>query len=111
MRMSVLKKHRFKTTVAVAAVVGGLAAGFALWGGPVDATVEAASTKVSKPAKNVIVMISDGCGYNHIAATDYYTGKKQAYEKFPVRLGMSTYEYEDTASRSSVRHHQEAPWL
>ena len=102
MRMSVPKKHQFKTTVAVAAVVGGLAAGFALWGGPVDTTVEAASTKVSKPAKNVIVMISDGWGYNHVAATDYYTGKKQEYEKFPVRLAMSTYEYEDVSSAKKL---------
>jgi len=47
--------------------------------------------------KNVIVMISDGCGYNHVEATDYYeAGKKKAqvYEHFPVKLGMSTYEYE-----------------
>ncbi|NNJ61891.1 MAG: alkaline phosphatase [Dactylosporangium sp.] len=39
-------------------------------------------------------MISDGWGYNHIAATDYYqygrTGR-QVYERFPVRTGMSTY--------------------
>jgi alkaline phosphatase len=45
-------------------------------------------------------MISDGCGYEHITATDYYqygaTGR-QVYEKFPVKVGMSTYEYEGTA--------------
>ncbi|MFZ5974537.1 MAG: alkaline phosphatase [Bacillota bacterium] len=44
--------------------------------------------------KNVIVMISDGCGYNQIKATDYYQyGKtgKQVYEKFPVKAAMSTY--------------------
>ncbi len=47
--------------------------------------------------KNIIVMVSDGCGYNHIEATDYYAAgrrKAQTYEHFPVRLGMSTYEYE-----------------
>lgn len=47
--------------------------------------------------KNVIVMISDGCGYNHVEATDYYEAgrkKAQAYDSFPVRAGMSTYEYE-----------------
>lgn len=59
---------------------------------------EASVAKKTKP-KNVILMISDGCGYNHILATDYYTGKKQVYERFPVRLGMTTYEYEDTESR------------
>ncbi|MGA1875916.1 MAG: alkaline phosphatase [bacterium] len=44
--------------------------------------------------KHVIMMISDGCGYNHIAATDYYRyGQKRAqvYEHFPVKLGLSTY--------------------
>ncbi|NPV60029.1 MAG: alkaline phosphatase [Actinobacteria bacterium] len=51
----------------------------------------------SRKVKNIILMISDGCGYNHIEATDYYEAgrkKAQAYEHFPVRLGMSTYEYE-----------------
>jgi len=45
--------------------------------------------------RNVIIMISDGCGYNHIDATSYYQyGVKgnQVYEKFPVRVGMSTYQ-------------------
>ncbi len=47
--------------------------------------------------KNVIVMISDGCGYNHVLATDYYQAgksKAQGYERFPVKVGMSTYEVE-----------------
>ncbi len=45
--------------------------------------------------KNVIIMIADGCGYNHVNAASIYrcgaTGT-QIYEKFPVRLGMSTYQ-------------------
>lgn len=44
--------------------------------------------------QNVIFMIIDGCGFNHIAATSYYEyGKKggQVYEKFPVKLAVSTY--------------------
>jgi len=44
--------------------------------------------------KNIIVMISDGCGYNHVdAASLYQYGRTgvQVYEQFPVRLGMSTY--------------------
>jgi alkaline phosphatase len=44
--------------------------------------------------KNIIVMISDGWGYNQIDATNYYQHGKtgvQVYEHFPVRLGMSTY--------------------
>jgi len=45
-------------------------------------------------AKNVILMISDGCGYNHVdAATIYQYGKTgvQSYEQFPVKLAMATY--------------------
>jgi alkaline phosphatase len=43
--------------------------------------------------KNVILMIADGCGYGQIAATDFYeTGSAgaQSYERFPVRVAMST---------------------
>ncbi|MBN1369186.1 MAG: alkaline phosphatase [Dehalococcoidaceae bacterium] len=48
--------------------------------------------------KNVIVLISDGWGYNHIEATNYYQYGKtgsQVYEKFPTKTGMSTYEVEN----------------
>ncbi len=45
--------------------------------------------------KNIIVLISDGWGYNQVMATDYYefgtSGHVQAYQKFPVKLAMSTY--------------------
>ncbi|MBN1786807.1 MAG: alkaline phosphatase [Sedimentisphaerales bacterium] len=44
--------------------------------------------------KNIIIMIIDGAGFNHIAAADYYIcGKKgeKAFEKFPVKLAMTTY--------------------
>jgi alkaline phosphatase len=44
-------------------------------------------------AKNVILMISDGCGYNHVQATDYYRGAEAVFEGFPVRLGVTTYPY------------------
>ena len=91
---SVFKRHRLLKLAGATVVMGGLVAGLALTGVGSDSAVEAASTKANKKAKNVIVMISDGCGYNHITATDYYMSKKQAYESFPVRLGMSTYEYE-----------------
>ena len=39
-------------------------------------------------------MISDGTGYEHIAASNLYElgpGGKQVYEEFPFRLAMSTY--------------------
>ncbi len=44
--------------------------------------------------KNVILFIADGCSFNIIDATSYYQfGKtgEQIYEKFPVKLAMSTY--------------------
>jgi len=45
-------------------------------------------------AKNVILLIGDGMGYNHVTAGSYYAHgqeKSQAYEHFPVRLAMSTH--------------------
>ncbi len=50
------------------------------------------------PAKNVIIMIGDGMGFNHVQATDYYLyGRKgtQAYERFPFRYAVSTYPWAD----------------
>lgn len=41
-------------------------------------------------AKNAILMISDGQGFNAVRATDYYTGKKQVYESFGHKFGMNT---------------------
>jgi len=44
--------------------------------------------------KNVIVMISDGCGFNHVASAGFFEHGKtgaQPYEAFPVKLAMSTY--------------------
>ena len=51
------------------------------------------NTKNNTP-KNVILFISDGCGFNHVDATSYYQyGKtgEQIYEKFPVTIAMSTH--------------------
>ena len=48
-----------------------------------------------KPAaKNVIVMISDGWGFNHLTATSYYEyGKdaRQVYNRLPFQVAMTTY--------------------
>jgi len=52
------------------------------------------STKPPRVAKNVIILISDGCGYNHVdAATLFQYGETgmQTYEQFPVVYAMSTY--------------------
>ena len=51
-----------------------------------------------KPAaKNIIIMISDGWGFNHLEAVSYYEyGKdaKQIYNRFPFQFAMSTYSYD-----------------
>lgn len=47
-----------------------------------------------EPVKNVIVMISDGMGYNHSEAASLYASGRtnsQVYADFPVQLAMSTY--------------------
>lgn len=46
--------------------------------------------------KHIIIMIADGCCYNHMdAASIYQYGRTgvQVYEHFPVQLAMSTYMY------------------
>lgn len=63
--------------------------------------------------RNVILMISDGCGYNTLAAANLYqTGKAKAqpYENFPVAMPMSTWSatgmlYDAGAAR------QDATWV
>jgi len=45
-------------------------------------------------ARNIILMISDGCGYNSVAAAGYYQyGQlgKQPYDSFPARFACTTY--------------------
>lgn len=47
-----------------------------------------------KKSINIIIMIADGSGYNHIFSTDYYTNgelNSQIYEKFPVSFPVCTY--------------------
>ena len=65
------------------------------------APASAASSGSAKPAaKNVIVMISDGWGYNHMDAVSYYEyGKadRQIFNRFPFQFAMSTWEVEKPA--------------
>jgi alkaline phosphatase len=65
---------------------------------PLSACVNKGGTNTAsvneKAVKNVIIMISDGCGANHILATDYFTNGQagvQVYEAFPARYYVSTY--------------------
>ena len=62
------------------------------------------SKEISKP-KNVILFISDGCGFNHVDATSYYQFGKtgvQIYEQFPVKLGMSTHLVDESYDPDSA---------
>jgi alkaline phosphatase len=45
---------------------------------------------IAGTVKNVILMISDGQGFNAVQATDYYTGHQAVYESFDVKLGVQT---------------------
>lgn len=59
-----------------------------------DKAAGAAKGAGAAKAKNVIIMISDGTGYNTWRAGDYYkygAAGKQPFEKFPVKLGVSTF--------------------
>jgi alkaline phosphatase len=65
--------------------------------GAAESSALVAPSASSKPlAKNIIVMISDGWGYNHLDAVSYYEyGKdaRQIYNRFPFQWAMSTYSY------------------
>ena len=71
----------------------------------------------AQQARNVVIMIADGWGYNHILATNYYTtGRAQAqpYEAFPVCYPMSTYSlssngYDGEAARASFEYVKQKP--
>ncbi|MBK8477529.1 MAG: alkaline phosphatase [Opitutaceae bacterium] len=50
-----------------------------------------ASPLTAQQAKNVILMISDGQGFNAVTATEYYTGSKAVYEGSDfVKVSMQT---------------------
>lgn len=51
-------------------------------------------------AKNVILMISDGAGFNTFDCASYYQHGhrgKQVYDEFPIRLGCTTYSADNQA--------------
>lgn len=73
----------------MAVFVSGLTVGLLLVSGGVGATV--ATQPVTK---NVIVMISDGMGYNQTLAASYYrfgAAGMQGYTRFPFQFAESTY--------------------
>lgn len=54
------------------------------------AMILCAATNGFAQAKNVILMISDGQGFNTVQATEYYTGSTAVYESFSTKLAMQT---------------------
>jgi alkaline phosphatase len=50
-----------------------------------------AMARAVETPKNIILMISDGQGYNHVQAAEQYTGAPAVYESFGVKYGVSTY--------------------
>ena len=70
----------------------------------------------SKP-KNILVFISDGWGYNHIAATNYWNGvDSTSFQKFPTYYPMSTYSstlkkvWEDTITGYTTGYNSYKAW-
>lgn len=55
--------------------------------------VSAAQPPAERGVRNVILMISDGCGFRHVEAADLYTSGEagcSVYEAFPFRMAMKT---------------------
>ncbi len=47
-----------------------------------------------RPPKNVIILIADGCGFNHLDSADYWQAGRldaQTFEDFPVQYAVTTY--------------------
>jgi alkaline phosphatase len=65
----------------LSAVLAGL---LSLWAAPIAEGGQAG-------ARNIILMIADGTGFNAIKAADYYDGNAAVYESFPVKYAVSTY--------------------
>lgn len=57
-------------------------------------SVNAAPVQAASGPKSIIILIGDGMGYNHSLVARFYRWGKassQTYNRFPVRLAMSTY--------------------
>ena len=56
-------------------------------------------TQYSRP-QNIILVIADGCGRNHIKATKYFYGVTPVFESFPVQSFVSTYPGRNTEAKN-----------
>jgi alkaline phosphatase len=83
-----MKRERATTTAYL------VIASLLLMGLCLTATAAHAKGWKKRMAKNIVVMIADGRGFDHVTATSYYRyGKhdRQVYNRFPFRFGMTTY--------------------
>lgn len=72
-----------------------------------NAAATARSRPHGPPAANIVLLICDGCGYNHFAAADLFLSgstSAQHFERFPVRLGVTTF------SANGAGYSPEAAW-
>ena len=75
------------------------------------------SQGADQPPQNIILMIADGCGFNHVDAASLYQHGKvgdQVYEKFPVQIAMSNacadgQPYDPEATWASFDHRMQFP--
>ncbi len=88
-----LSKSRFPGGGAGAIAVGTLCI-FLATSLSCRAPTSARPTPEAPVAKNIVVMISDGCGYNHIDAASLFQHGEvgtQVYESFPFKRAITTY--------------------
>ncbi|HDR03812.1 MAG TPA: alkaline phosphatase [Candidatus Marinimicrobia bacterium] len=69
------------------------------------------SCSADKAPKNIIIVIADGCGFPHVAASGLYENGEAGslhYESWPIKLAMSTYsyggDYNPDSAHSSVHY-------
>ncbi len=64
-------------------------------------------------AKNIIIMISDGWGYNQLQSLSYYEygrDAEQILNPFPMRFAMSTYSVPDKTNPEKCRYDPALAW-
>ncbi len=78
-----------------------------------DTDISTLSEKTIAPAKNIILMISDGQGIASVMAADFYNGGSAPYEVFPHKYFMTTYsvlgDYDPDWAWQSFENHKKNP--
>ncbi len=69
------------------------------------------SALCAQTPRNIIVMIADGCGFEHVRALNYYEFGRDSllvFQSFPVQLAVSTYSMDTAAAYDPVAIRREA---